>query len=61
MQRRYRTQFRKDSFSDNAVRRWVKQFQASGIFLHRKGVGKPNTSQEDLDRIQEIRDILGAR
>jgi hypothetical protein len=27
LQRRYRTQYEKDAPSDNAIRRWVKQFQ----------------------------------
>jgi hypothetical protein len=37
-QRRYRTQYGKDPPSDNAVRRWVKQFQeTAGSVLRRKG------------------------
>jgi hypothetical protein len=39
--------------SDNAVRRWLKQFQETGNVLQRKGVGRPNTSQEDVDWIHE--------
>jgi hypothetical protein len=31
MQRRYRTQYGKDPASDNAIRRWLKQFQETGI------------------------------
>jgi predicted patatin/cPLA2 family phospholipase len=53
-QRRYRSQYRKDPPSDNAIRRWLKQFQEIGSVLHRKGVGKPSTSQEDVARIQEV-------
>jgi hypothetical protein len=30
MQRRYRTQYGKDPPSDNAIRRWLKQFQETG-------------------------------
>jgi hypothetical protein len=35
-QRRYRTQYGKDSLSDNAIRRWLQQFQEIGTVLHRK-------------------------
>jgi hypothetical protein len=35
--RRYRTQYGKDPPSDNAIRRWLKQFQETGSVLHRKG------------------------
>jgi hypothetical protein len=50
---RYRTQYGKDPPSDNATRRWLKQFQETGSVLRLKGAGKPRTSQEDVDRIQE--------
>jgi transposase len=53
MQRHYRTQYGKDSPSDNAIRRWLKQFQETGSVLHRKGAGRPSTLPEDFDRIQE--------
>jgi transposase len=53
MQRRYRIQYGKAPPSDNAIRCWLKQFQETGTVLHRKGVGRPSTSQEALDRIQE--------
>jgi hypothetical protein len=33
-----------DPPSDNAIRRWLKQFQETGSVLHRKGVGRPSTS-----------------
>lgn len=52
-QRRYRTQYRKDPPSDNAIRRWFKQFQQTGSVLHQKGAGRPSTQQEDVDRIRE--------
>jgi transposase len=52
-QRRYRTQYGKDPLSDNAIRRWLKQFQETGTVLHRKGTGRPSISQEVVDRIQE--------
>jgi transposase-like protein len=52
-QRRYATQYGKDPPSDNAIRRWLKQFQETGSVLHRKGAGRPSISQEDVDRIQE--------
>jgi hypothetical protein len=48
-----RTQYGKDPPADNAIRRWLKQFQETGSVLHRKGTGRPSTSQEDVDRIQE--------
>jgi transposase len=52
-QHRYRTQYGKDPPADNAIRRWVKQFQETGSVLRRKGAGRPSISQEDVDRIQE--------
>jgi transposase len=48
-QRRYRTQYGKDPPSDNAIRRWLKQFQESGSVLHRKGAGRPSASQDDVE------------
>jgi hypothetical protein len=33
-QSRYRTQCGKDPTSDNAIRRWLKQFQETGSVLH---------------------------
>jgi hypothetical protein len=53
MQRCYRTQHGKVTPSDKAIRRWLKQFQETGYVLHRKGAGRPSTSQEYVDRIQE--------
>jgi hypothetical protein len=53
MQRRYRIQREKNLTSDNAIRRWLEQFQETGNVLHRKGAGRPSTSQEDVDRIQD--------
>jgi hypothetical protein len=52
-QRRYRTQYVKAPTSDNAIRRLLKQFQATGSVLYRKGAGRPSTSQDDVHRIQE--------
>jgi transposase len=52
-QRRYRTQYGEDPSSQNAIRRWVNQFQETGSVLHRKVAGRPSTSQGDVDRIQE--------
>jgi hypothetical protein len=52
-QRCCRTQYGKAAPSDNAIRRRLKQFQGTGSVLHRKGAGRPSTSQEDVDRIQE--------
>jgi hypothetical protein len=51
--RHYRTQYGKDSTSDNAIRRWLKQFQETGNVLDRKGTVRPSISQEGVDRIQE--------
>jgi hypothetical protein len=53
MQRHYRIQYGKDPPPDKAIRRWLKQFQETGNVMHRKRVGRPSTSQEDVDRIQE--------
>ncbi|GBM49367.1 hypothetical protein AVEN_264526-1 [Araneus ventricosus] len=52
-QRRFRTTCTKDPPSDNSIRRWLTQFQETGSVLHRKGAGRPSTSQENVDRIQE--------
>jgi transposase len=54
MQRRYRTQYGEDPPSDKTIRRWLKQLQETGSVLHRKGTGRPSTSQENVDRIQEV-------
>ncbi|GBO06942.1 hypothetical protein AVEN_148103-1 [Araneus ventricosus] len=50
-QRRFRTTYKKDPPSDNSIRRWLTQ--ETGSVLHRKGAGRPSTSQENVDRIQE--------
>ncbi|GBM67871.1 hypothetical protein AVEN_71199-1 [Araneus ventricosus] len=50
---RPKTTYKKDPPSDNSIRRWLTQFQETGSVLHRKGAGRPNTSQENVDRIQE--------
>jgi hypothetical protein len=53
MQRRYRTQYGKDPPTDKAIRRGLKQFQETGCVLHRKGAGRPSSSLEGVDGIQE--------
>ncbi|GBN32483.1 hypothetical protein AVEN_262031-1 [Araneus ventricosus] len=52
-QRRFRTTYKKDPPSDNSIRLWLTQFQETGSFLRRKGVGRPSTSQENVYPIQE--------
>ncbi|GBN55353.1 hypothetical protein AVEN_23740-1 [Araneus ventricosus] len=52
-QRRFRITYKTDPPSDNSIRLWLTQFQETGIVLHRKGAGRPSTSQENVDRIQE--------
>jgi hypothetical protein len=52
-QHRYKTRYGKVPPSDNVIRRWLKRFKETGSVLHRKGVARPNISQEDVDRIQE--------
>jgi hypothetical protein len=37
---RYRTQHGEDPPSDNAIRRWLKQFQEIGSGLHRQETGR---------------------
>jgi hypothetical protein len=54
MQCRYRTQYGEVPPSDNAIRRWLKQFRNTLTVLHRNGAGRPSTLQEDVDRIQEV-------
>jgi hypothetical protein len=53
MQGGYRTQYGRDPPSDIAIRCWLKQFQETRKVLHRKGAGRPSTSQKGVDRIQE--------
>jgi hypothetical protein len=53
-QRRYRTQYERDPPSDKAVRRRLKQLQETGSVLHGQGAGRQSTSQEDVERIQEV-------
>jgi hypothetical protein len=43
IQRRYRTQYGKDSPLDNSIRRWLMQFQETGNVLYRKGARRPGT------------------
>jgi hypothetical protein len=43
MQRHYRTQYGKAPPSDNAIRRWLKQFQETGSVLHQNGAGIQET------------------
>jgi hypothetical protein len=40
--------------SGNAIRRWLRQFKDAGNVLRRKEVGRPRTSQEPVDRSQEV-------
>jgi hypothetical protein len=53
MERSYRTRYRRDPPSDNANRRWLKQFREAGNVLHLKETERPSTSQEVVNRIQE--------
>jgi hypothetical protein len=67
-QRRYRTQYGKDLPSDNAIRRWSKQFQETGSVLHRKGAAietvtpqmLENTCREIEYRLDILRAMNGA-
>jgi transposase len=52
-QRRYITQYGNGTISDNAIRRWLKQFQETGSVLHRKRAGSKITSLDLVERIQE--------
>jgi hypothetical protein len=40
--------------TDNGIRRWLTQYQDTGFFLRRKGARRLSTSQEVVDRIQEV-------
>jgi hypothetical protein len=48
MQCHYSTQYGKDPPPVNVTRHWLKQFQETGSVLHRKGAGRPRTSQDLL-------------
>jgi hypothetical protein len=50
MHRHYRTQYGTDPPSDNAIRRWLKQFQETGNVLHLKGVGRTSITLEVFSR-----------
>jgi arsenate reductase-like glutaredoxin family protein len=53
-QHRYRSQYRKDPPSDNAIRRWLKQFREADDVLRRKGAEIPSTSQEDVAQSRKL-------
>jgi hypothetical protein len=53
MQRRYRIQYGNNPPSDNAIRRWLKQFQGTDNVLHRKGAGRSSTLLESRMRLLE--------
>jgi hypothetical protein len=53
MQRRYETQYGKDPPSEKAIRLWLKQCQRNWQCSAPKGSRKTDTSQEDVDLIQE--------
>jgi hypothetical protein len=48
---RYRTQYGKDPPSDNAIRRWLNQFQEIGSVLHCKGTGRPRNPDSNLESL----------
>jgi hypothetical protein len=50
---RYRTQYGKDLPPNNAIRRWLKQFQKTGNVPHRKGAGRASTAHEHVHRIRK--------
>jgi hypothetical protein len=52
-QHSYRTRYGKDPPSDNALRRWLKQYQETGSVLRRKAAERLSNSQENVERIQE--------
>ncbi|GBN64571.1 hypothetical protein AVEN_29407-1 [Araneus ventricosus] len=53
-QRRFRTTYKKDPPSDNSIRRWLTQFQETGSVLHRKGVGRPSTSENVNEHMRKM-------
>jgi hypothetical protein len=57
-QRRYRTRYGSGPSANNAIRRWVKQLQATASALHRNRAVRPSTSQEDVDKSRKR--FLGA-
>jgi transposase len=60
IQRRYRARYGQDQPSDNAIRRWLQQFQETGSVLHRKGAGRPTTLGGEIEyNLDILRDTKG--
>jgi hypothetical protein len=61
MQRRYRTQYGKDPPSDNAIRRWLKQFQETGSIVASIETVTPQMLENTWREIEYHLDILRAK
>src|SRR6201995_1571647 len=51
VQRRYRVQYGKDPPTLQSIRRWCRQFQATGSVLHCKRAERPSVSDIDVTRV----------
>jgi transposase-like protein len=60
MQRLYRTQYGKDPTSDNAIRRWLKQFQDTGSVDTAIETVTPQILENTLREIEYRLNILRA-
>jgi hypothetical protein len=52
VQRNFRRVHRKDAPADKSVRKWYQQFQETGSVVKGHSPGRPNTSQDDTQRIR---------
>jgi hypothetical protein len=58
---RYRTQYGKDPPSDNAIRRWLKQFQKTGCVVAAIETVIPQMLEKSWREIEYHLDILRAK
>ena len=53
VQRRFRTNYNRTPPSRTTIRAWYKKFKGTGSVEHKKGAGRPRTSEENVERIRE--------
>jgi hypothetical protein len=52
VQRNIRRVYRKDAPTEKSIRKWHQQFQETGSVVKGHSPGRPNTSQDDTERIR---------
>jgi hypothetical protein len=53
VQRAFRRQFQSDPPSANSIRGWYQQFQTKGCLCKGKSAGRPNVSEERVERVRQ--------